>query len=95
MSPQLAKTIKKYVLVIAMFVGVLILYALSLGPVLRLFDTAHAPAGYNRLPSIIRLFYYPLQNIPWPGIYCRYLVAVSEPPRKHYVLTEAERAAWC
>lgn len=75
-------------------VGLFVLYALSLGPVLWFFDTAHAPAGYNSLPYAVRLFYYPLQHIPWPGIYGRYLVVVSQPAPKAYVPTEVERAAW-
>jgi hypothetical protein len=94
MSPKLTKAIKKYVLVIAMLLGVFTLYALSLRPVLWLFDTRHAVAGYNSLPSGVRLFYYPLQHCPWPVIYQRYLVAGFQPAHKPYVPTEAERAAW-
>jgi hypothetical protein len=50
MSPKPTKAIKKSVLVIAVLLGVFILYALSLRPVLWLFDTAHDDAGYNSLP---------------------------------------------
>jgi hypothetical protein len=94
MSPKLAKATKQYALVFAMLCGAFILYALSLGPVLRFFDTAHAAEGYNSLPSVVRLFYYPVQHIPWPRIYSRYLVAVSQPVHHPYVPAEAERAAW-
>ena len=94
MRPKRAKVIKRSVWVIVTLTGVFVLYALSLGPVLRLFDTAHAPGGYKSLPTAVRLFYHPLQHIPWPGIYVRYLVSVTQPARKPYEPTEAERAAW-
>jgi hypothetical protein len=94
MSPRLTKAIKKYALLITALVGVFVLYALSLRPVLWFFDTEHAPAGYNSLPSAVRLFYYPLQRIPWPAIYSRYLLAGYRAAHKPYVPSEAERAAW-
>ena len=94
MSPNLTKAPARFVWATVAVVGVFLLYALSLGPVLWLFDTVHAPAGYNSLPSAVRLFYYPLQHVPWPGIYGRYLVAVSQPPHKPYVPAQEERAAW-
>jgi hypothetical protein len=94
MSPSLRKTLVRIIWATVALVGLFLLYALSLGPVLRLFDTEHAPAGYNSLPSAVRLFYYPLQHVPWPGIYQRYLIATTMPPHKPYVPTQAERAAW-
>ena len=94
MSPRYTKTVKRCAwIAVALVVG-FVLYALSLGPVLRLFDTTHAPEGYHSLPAAVRLFYYPLQHVPWPAIYQRYVITTTLPPRKPYVPTEAERAAW-
>jgi hypothetical protein len=93
-NPKHTKTVKRFVWVIATLVGMFVLYTLSLGPVLRFFDTAHAPQGYRSLPFAVRFFYYPLQHIPWPRVYSRYLVTVSQPTRVPYVPTEAEHAAW-
>ena len=94
MSPGSARAIKRYALAAGVLAGCFVLYALSLGPVLWLFDTRHAAAGYNSLPLAVRLLYSPLQRIPWPGVYCQYLEAGFRPVHKPYVPTEAERAAW-
>jgi hypothetical protein len=53
-----------------------------------------APAGYNSLPAAVRLFYYPLQHVPWPAVYQRYLIATGPPTVKPYVPSNAERAGW-
>jgi hypothetical protein len=94
MSPESTKAIKRYALAAGVLAGGFVLYALSLGPVLWLFDTRHAAAGYNSLPPAVRLLYSPLQRIPWPGVYCQYLEAGFRPVHKPYVPTEAERTAW-
>src|ERR1035441_4845342 len=94
MSPGSAKAIKRYGLAAGVLAGCFVLYALSLGPVLWLFDTRHAAAGYNSLPPVVRLLYSPLQHIPWPGVYCQYLETGFRPVHKPYVPNEAERAAW-
>ncbi len=94
MSPRLRKVLARCIWATVALVGVVLLYALSLGPVLRLFDTAQAPAGYRSLPSAVRLFYYPLQRAPWPRIYQLYLIATTRPHQKPYVPTQAERAGW-
>ena len=94
MSSTASKLLKRFVWITILLVGVLVLYALSLGPVVRIYDTANAPGGYQSLPAAVRLCYYPLQRVPWPVIYQQYLRAMTETPRKPYVPTEAERAAW-
>jgi hypothetical protein len=95
MTPRLPKSVERGIWVIFTVIGVVVLYVLSLGPVLRLFDIAHAPAGYMSLPSAVRLFYYPLQQVPWPGFYCDYLDRVGlGRVHERYVPTEAERTAW-
>jgi hypothetical protein len=94
MSPSFRKDLARIIWATVALAAAAVVYALSLGPVLGFFDTAHAPAGYNSLPFVVRVFYYPLQHVPWPQIYQRYLIATALPPRKPYVPTQAERAAW-
>jgi hypothetical protein len=56
---------RRWFVTLGLIVGFLILYALSLGPVLRLCGFTQG-GDWKTLPSVVRVTYGPLVNIPEP-----------------------------
>jgi hypothetical protein len=73
MSATLTKALKKCMLVVVLLLGAFILYALSLGPAFWLCGFTH-DTKWSSLPSGVQLVYSPLNHIPWPVVYERYLL---------------------
>jgi hypothetical protein len=63
---------RRILLAVGALFGVLIVYLLDLGPILRLYGVRPS-SGWGRLPVIVRIVYKPIDHLPFPAPVARVL----------------------
>jgi hypothetical protein len=63
---------RRILLAVGALFGVLVLYLLGLGPILRLYGVRPS-SGWDRLPAVVRIIYKPIDHLPIPERLARIL----------------------